>query len=416
MISNKEEKLKKGQKLTKMAALLVAFLAILKAVIGFFSGSIVLISDALHSGADLLPIFASWFGLKIAQRKPTGRFSYGFYKGENLATLAVSVFILYVAWEIFTEGYQRLFLISSIKIPILALIIALVDALVLYFFGNYEIKVGKAINAQSLRAIGEENRAHVFSSLAVFVGILSAQFKIPYLEGVITIGIAILILKIGLETTRESILALMDVSPSKEVEEKAAKAIQSVPGIEEFFDLRLRKAGPFIFGETKVGIRKFVDVKRAHEMADRVERTVKEKVPQIDSLSIHVEPFESDWQHLALPVRENHGLNSLISERFGRSPYFLFLNLKAGKIKGFYLLKNLYKEKSMRAGLSVVKLIAKQKSDVLITSEVGEISFYALRNYLIDLYQAKGKTAKEAIDYFIVGKLNQLERPTKEKA
>lgn len=411
----KEGKLKKGQKLTRTAALLVAFLAIIKAVVGFFSQSIVLLSDALHSGADLLPIFASWFGLKFAQRKPTTRFPYGYYKGENLATLAVSAFILYAAWEIFREGYQRLFLISSVKIVSLALIVALVDALVLYFFGNYEIKIGRAIDSQSLKTLGEENKAHVFSSLAVFVGILSAHFKIPYLEGLITIAISLLILKIGLSAAKDAVLALMDVSPSREIEEKVAKAIQLVPGVEEFFDLRLRKAGPFIFGETKVGIRKFVDVKRAHEIADKVEKAVKKKVSQIDSFAVHIEPFKSDWQHLAIPVAEKRGLDSQVSDRFGRSPYFLFLNLKAGKIKGFYLLENSYRERPVRAGLAAAKLIAEQKSDVLVTSELGEISFHALRDHLVDLYQAKGKTAKEVVDYFIAGELNQLEKPTKEK-
>jgi len=118
-------------------------------------------------------------------------------------------------------------------------------------------------------------------------------------------------------------------------------------------------------------------------------------------------------QHLVIPVVEKKGLTSQISDRFGRSPYFLFLNLKKGEIKGFYFLKNLYRERQVKAGLGAANLIAKQKSDILITSELGEISFHVLRDHLIDLYQVKGKTAKEVIDYFIAGRLNQLERPSK---
>ena len=129
-------------------------------------------------------------------------------------------------------GYQRLFSFSPIKIPIFALTISLLDALILYFFGNYEIRIGREINAKSLIAMGKENRTHVISSSVVFLGILAGYYKVPYIEGIITIGISFLIFTIGLNALKGSIFALMDVSPSRKVEEKVVKAMESVPGIE----------------------------------------------------------------------------------------------------------------------------------------------------------------------------------------
>lgn len=412
---DKRENLRKGQKVAETAIWLEGVLVVAKAVIGLLSGSLVLISDAIHSASDFLSIALSWFGLKIAQRKADQRFPYGYYKAENLGTLVISILIIYAFWKMFSQGYTRLFSFSQIKMPLLALGISLLDALVLFLFGNYEIKVGKEIGAQSLMTMGKENRTHIFSSMAVFAGTLAAYHQIPYIEGVITIVISFLILKIGLTAAKDSVLALMDVSPSKQVEQKIVEAIESVPGIEEFFDLRLRKSGPFIFGETKVGIRKFIDVKRAHEIADSIELEIKKKVPQVDSFSVHVEPFKSDFHHLVIPVKEKNGLNSSIVDRFGRAPYFLFVNLKGKEIKGDYFLENPYKERSVRAGLAASKLVAKQKSDTLITKEIGEISFFALRDNLIDVYQAKGKAAKEAINQFVKGKLCQLKRATRKK-
>lgn len=411
----KEGKLKKGEQVTKQAAFLTVGLAAAKATVGVLSGSIVLISDAVHSVSDLISVFASWFGLKISQRKPDERFPYGYYKAENLATAVISILILFAFWEIFTEGLGRLQTFSLIKMPLLALAISLTDALVLFFFGIYEIKIGKKIDSRSLIAMGEENRTHLISSSAVFVGILAAYYQIPYVEGVVTIAISLLILKIGLSAGKDSVFALMDVSPSKEIEEKVVKAIESVPGIEEFFDLRLRKAGPFVFGETKVGIRKFVDVKRAHEIADNVEIKIKEKVPQIDSFTVHIEPFKSKFRHLVIPVKEKKGLTSQLVDHFGRAPYFLFVNLKQKKIKGYYFFPNPYKEQPVRAGLAASKLIVKQRSDILITKEIGEISFHTLRDNLVDVYQTEGKTAQKVIDYFIKGELSQLQKATRKK-
>jgi predicted Fe-Mo cluster-binding NifX family protein len=204
----------------------------------------------------------------------------------------------------------------------------------------------------------------------------------------------------------------MDVSPSQEIENKVTKAIELVPGIEEFWDLRLRKAGPFIFGETKVGIRKFVSVKRAHEIANKVESKAQEEIPQLESFVVHVEPFKSDFHHLVIPVEQKKELDSPISDLFGRTPYFLFINLKDKTIKGHYFLKNPYQEREVRAGLAAVKLITKQKSDTLITKKIGEISFYALRDNLFDIYQTTARTAAMAINQFIKGDLKPMSLPT----
>jgi len=409
----KEEKLKKGQKLAEKAVFLEGALALTKGVIGVLSGSIVLISDAIHSGSDVLSIITSWFGLRLARKRPDERFPYGYYKAENLGTLIVSSLILYASWQMLTSGFERLFSVSPIRIPLLALGISFSDALILFFFGKYEIKVGRQINAQSLIAMGQENKTHLFSSMAVFMGILAASYQIPYIEGILTIVIAFMILKIGVEAARDSLFALMDVSPGKEIEKKTVQVIEAIPGIEEAFSLRLRKSGPFVFGEVCVGIRKFVNVSRAHEIADRVEKEVARKVPQIDSLSIHIEPFKSDYQHLVIPVKKRKSLNSEVAESFGRAPHFLFINLKGKKLKSFYFLKNPYQEKKVRAGLAAAKLIVRQKIDVLITFEIGEIAFHTLRNNLVDIYQTEEKKAKEVMEKFNKGELKKLEKPTR---
>jgi len=63
----------------------------------------------------------------------------------------------------------------------------------------------------------------------------------------------------------------------------------------------------------------------------------------------------------------------------------------------------------------VAKLLAEQKSEVLIAKEIGEISFYALRENLFDVYQAKGKTAREVINSYIEGELELLSKPTRKE-
>lgn len=406
-------KLKKGQKLAEKAAILETILAGAKTIVGLTSGSMALISDAIHSGSDLLTIFTSWLGLKIAQKKPDKNFPYGYYKAENLGTLLISFFIFLAAGKMLTEGYSRLFSFSSVKLPFLALTISLIDAIILFFFGKYEVKIGRQINSQSLIAMGSENKTHLFSSTAVFIGTLAAYYHIPHLEGIVIIIISFLILQIGFSSAKQALFSLMDVSPGKEIEDKVARLIKNTLGVEDFLDLRLRKTGPFVYGQVKIAVRKSIDVSRSHQIADEIEENIKKKIPIISSFNVHVEPFQSDFSHLIIPVNQKTDLSAKLAPRFARAPYFLFVNLKANKTKGYYFLANPYKKQSSKAGLSAAKLVMKQKSGILLTPQIGEIAFYSLHTYLVDIYQSQGQTARQAINYFIKNKLSLLKTPKK---
>ena len=81
---------------------------------------------------------------------------------------------------------------------------------------------------------------------------------------------SLLVFKIGLFTVKDSFFALMDLSPSKEIENNVKDITESIVGIEDFDDLKLGKSGPFIFDEVNVKIRKHVDVVRAHEISNNL--------------------------------------------------------------------------------------------------------------------------------------------------
>jgi cation diffusion facilitator family transporter len=412
-IEQRIDKLKQGEKTAGISTITIILLASVEALIGFLSGNLILIIDALHNAADSVASFASWFGLKISQRKPTERFPYGYYKAESLATLFVSIFILYAAFELLLEGYSKLYTVPKITMPLEALSIALVLAVGSYFLARYIKKTGETIDSQSLLANSKERLTHVFSSFIIFVGILLAFQKVPYVESLITMFFSFVIFKIGISTGRGSIFALMDVSPSKEIENEVKEVLVSIPGVEGFEDLKLRRAGPYIFGEANVKIRKFLDVGRAHEISERIERQIKDKIDRIDSFSIHIEPYKKRIQKLVIPVRNNDGLNSKIMNHFGRANHFMFLTIKEGEVQSLYTRDNPHKTDKVRAGLSVAQDILKEKVDVLITRQIGEISIHDLRDHFIDVYLTERKVVRNAIDDFIRNKLEQLMEPTR---
>ncbi|MBD3282017.1 MAG: cation diffusion facilitator family transporter [Candidatus Portnoybacteria bacterium] len=411
----KEDLFKKGKKTTITAALATMFFAVAKGVVGFISGSVALIADAIHSLADSLSAFFVWLGLKIAQKKPTEKFPYGFYKAENITSLFISFLILFAGYEIIKESISRLTDQVELNIPLIAMAVALLDAGVMFFVGSYEIKVGRKINSQSLVADGKESRMHIFSSLMVFIGVLSAWLGVAYLEGAVGILISLFIFKVGFDSIKDSIFALMDVSPSRDIEKKIEKILKNISGIKAFDNLKLRKSGPFIFGEVRARVGKEVSVKRAHEISDRIEGEIKKKVGLIDSFVINISPFQVEKVKICIPVDEDNGLSSNISNHFGRAKHFIFLEADKREIKNHYIKKNPHYGKKVRAGLNAALYALEEKIDLVITKEVGLISFHTLRDNIVDVYITKEDIVNNAVKKFFNGDLKILKEPTKEK-
>ena len=413
LIDERISKLKQGEKTAGISTIAIILLAFVEALIGFLSGNTILMIDALHNAADSVASFASWFGLKISQRAPTERFRYGYYKAESLATLFVAIFILYAAFELLLEGYSKLFAVPEITMPIEALGIAVVSAVGSYLLARYMRETGEKIDSQSLIANAQERTTHVFSSIIIFVAILLTFYKVSYVESIITMFFSIVIFRIGILSAKDSIFALMDVSPSQEMEKKVREVIASISGVEDYEDLKLRRAGPYVFGEAKVKIRKFVDVRRAHEISENIENKIKDEIDRIDSFTIHIEPYKGRKQKLVIPIQNKDELNSKIMDHFGRANHFIFITVEDGEVTSHYIKDNPHKMSKVRAGLSAAHEVLKEKVDVLVTRQIGEISIHNLRDHLVDVYLTKRRIVKNAVDDFTDNKLERLTEPTR---
>ena len=192
--TDKIEGLKQGQRIAFIASFVTLLLAVAKAAVGYLFDSKVLVADAFHSGADLLAIFASGFGLWLASRKKTERFPYGLYKVETLVTLVIGVLITWAGLQILRDGYDKLFHVAYVKgFPILPVSVSILSIITAFVLARKEKDVGKSINSQSLIANASESFLDIFTSLVVLAGILLAYLRIPYIEGSIIILISLLI-------------------------------------------------------------------------------------------------------------------------------------------------------------------------------------------------------------------------------
>jgi cation diffusion facilitator family transporter len=411
--SVKITKLHQGQKVARLDTVITIVLAGVKAFFGILSGSIALTTDAIHTASDSITRFASWFGLRIAQRRADEKFQFGYFKAETITTLFISIVILYAGYEVLTESYSKLFSFSKLSIPYWVSSIPLIAIVYYYFIAKLEEKTGRTIDSQSLIALAQDSKLNIFISLTVFIGIISTLLKIPYIEGAVGIGISLLIFKVGIENGKNAILSLMDANPSATIEKQIKKIITSNREVKRFEGLRLRRAGPFIFGEVNIEVAKTLDVGKAHDISEQIEETIKAQIPQIESFTTHIEPYKPELQTIIIPIDTKEGINSRISPHFGRSKYLIFIEVEKNKIISYTIKNNPYRKGKVGIGLLQIHKTIKEKIDALITQQIGVISYHHLEDHLVEIYQTNEERVDSALEQFLQKKLKRLKRPTK---
>ncbi len=414
-MNNKNQKLKKGQHLALIATIVTLLLSALKGLIGYFFDSKVLVADAFHSGADTVAIFASAFGLWLASRKKSDRFPYGLYKAETLGTLIIGGFIGWAGIELLIDGYQKLFVVPALQeFPYLPIGVTLLSIIVAFIIAKKEKAVGEEIHSQSLIANAKESFLDIWSSTVVLMGILFAYLKIPYVEGSIIILISLLILKLGLENIWNSLLVLMDANLDSELQEQIMQLTENIYGVQEVHDVKIRQAGPFRMVELKFSANPSLTLFKAHELADEVEKKIMTTHEHVETVFVHVEPSTGGMVTAIIPVKEINGLKSKVHHHFGRAPYFVIVKIERNKveIEDFYL--NEFLDKTKHVGLNVVKVIVNYGLDMLMINQIGEISFYMLKDNFVDIYQIKNEnlTVKDVLALYQENKLLRITKPT----
>ena len=404
--------IKKGEKIATIAIVITACLALVKGLTGYFCHSSVLFADALHSGADVLAISATWLGLKLVQKKATIRFPFGYYKAETLAALFIAILIIYAGWEMVMEGYHKLFLISYLDYPVIAMAVSFISSLVSFSLFSIEKRAGRKINSQSLLATADEQKIDVVSSLVVFISIGMTAWKIPYIEGVVIILIAFLIFKIGFQNGMRAVYGLMDANLHPELETDIKDLIIKTPEVTDLSRLKIRQAGPFVFAEATIKVKKTADIIRAHTISETVEKKVKERFPIVESVIVHVEPYRSSKRRILIPTEEERGFESAVSNHFGRAPYFAFVDVEGNQILSTTFKENPFRNKKIHAGLSAANDVVKEQIDALVTQNLGEISFHTLRDHLVEIFLTRGTTLKEVVKNYLTENLKPLTHPT----
>jgi cation diffusion facilitator family transporter len=275
-----------------------AILVTLKLIIGILIGSVAVISEAAHSGMDLLAAFIALFAVKTAGKSPDEDHPFGHGKVENISGTVEAILIFIAAGWIIYASIQKLRAPRPIESIGWGVGIMLISAVLNFFVSRKLFQVGKATDSVALEADAWHLRTDVYTSLGVMGGLgiywvarIFWAMNLQWLDPVAAMGVAGLIILAAYRLTVKSARDLLDASlPDEERWIRRELKRKGLP-IHGFHHLRTRKAGATRFAEFHLVVDKGMSVKDSHQISSQIEKRIQDRFPD-SKVIIHVEPCD----------------------------------------------------------------------------------------------------------------------------
>jgi len=264
-------------------------LILMKLAAGIISGSVSILSEAIHSSMDLVAAIIAFFSVRVSDNPPDTRHPYGHGKIENISGVIESLLIFLAALWIIIEAVKKLFG-EKIELDSIAVgsVVMFISAIVNTFVSRRLYKVAHATGSVALEADALHLKTDIYTSLGVAIGLgLIIITGINWLDPVIAILVALFIIKQAYQMLMKAFTPLLDTAWSNNEIEELKKKLNSLNV--SYHDLRTRVAGNYRFVDIHIQIPEYVTVGNAHKYCDKIEKELTTVYENL-TVTIHVEP------------------------------------------------------------------------------------------------------------------------------
>jgi len=269
-----------------------------KLLVGWWSGSVSVISEGLHSGTDLLAALMALFAVRQSGKPPDSEHPYGHGKFESLSGAIEAVLIWLACFLIVREAIQKLIQGVEVSQPLAALTVMAISTIVNFAVSAHLFAVARKTESLALEADGWHLRTDAYSSAAVLAGLVALTITgWHFLDPLLALLVAVLIAKAGYDLLAQAVKHLLDASLPAPEESIVTGILQRHS--QSFINahrLRTRKAGKQRFIDLHIVVRDDMTVEEAHQLCDEIERDIRKALPDAD-VTIHVEPESALKKH-----------------------------------------------------------------------------------------------------------------------
>jgi cation diffusion facilitator family transporter len=277
----------------KRAALLsvvaAIFLTGFKLIIGLLTGSLGILSEALHSALDLVAAVITYFSVRISDLPADKNHNYGHGKIENFSAFIETILLLITCVWIIYEAVDRLTTGKThIEVNVWSYIVVVSSIFIDINRSRMLYRVAKKHNSQALEADALHFSTDIWSSSVVLLGLICAQFGFFFADSVAALVVAMIVLYISYRLGKKAVDVLLDKAP-KDAITNVENILTSYPEIKHYHSLKIRTAGADTFIKVNIHFDPELNLQQVHEICDNIENDIAKLIPRSE-VFIHAEP------------------------------------------------------------------------------------------------------------------------------
>ncbi len=286
---------KEKKKVALLSVFAAIFLTGFKLVIGILTGSLGILSEALHSGLDLVAAVITYFSVRISDKPADKEHNYGHGKIENFSALIETILLLITCVWIISEAIGRLISGKThIEVNTWSYIVVISSIIIDITRSRALYKVAKKHNSQALEADALHFSTDIWSSAVVFLGLICANFGFFFADSIAALLVALIVLFVSFRLGKRAIDVLLDRAP-KGIIEKVEQVLATYPDVKKYHSLKIRTAGADTFIKFNIHLEPDSSLRNVHELCDRIEKDLNSIIPRSE-VYIHAEP--QDIRHI----------------------------------------------------------------------------------------------------------------------
>jgi cation diffusion facilitator family transporter len=267
-----------------------SFLILLKIFAGILSGSVSIISEAIHSSMDLLASVIAFFAVRISDTPSDEKHNYGHGKIENVSGVIEGLLIFVAAGWIIVEAIKKMVNIQEVESLGIGSVVMLISAGVNIYVSRRLYKTAKETHSVALEADALHLKTDVYTSLGVAAGLMLMWItKLHWLDPVVAIMVAILIIRESFALLKRAFFPLLDVAWDEEELEELKKIFTSMEV--RYHDVKTRRAGNYRFIDFHIEMRPDVPFEEVHDFCNLIEGEIHRTFENVQ-ITIHAEPLE----------------------------------------------------------------------------------------------------------------------------
>jgi cation diffusion facilitator family transporter len=295
---NKSGRYRAAMQVTKVGIYANIFLVLLKFAAGIWGRSSALVADAIHSLSDFASDILVIAGIRLAEKPADKTHKYGHGKFETLSAIFLSFILILTGIGLFAAGADKTIKFLNggalTKPGWVAVFAAFFSIGVKEFLYHYTVRVGRAINSQSVVANAIHHRSDALSSIGALLGVGGAVIlghKWVILDPLASIFVSFFIIKVSIKILRKTLNELLEASLGEKIENEILRIAAGVQGAQNPHNLKTRSIGSYVALDIHIEVDNSLCIKEAHDISSELEKKLKERFGSASFISVHIEPY-----------------------------------------------------------------------------------------------------------------------------